>query len=88
MIVKVKDKPCIVDVKIFRSSLNLTTPLAYTPALRFSDIMTVKMPNHELKMLNWPYSVVLSRRVKIGVVMNDIPRCMKAQTKNQKEALT
>ena len=76
------------EVKAFRSLLNLTTPLAYTPAFKLSDTITVKMPSHELKILNWPYSVVLSKRVKMGVVMNEIPRCMKAQIKNQKEALT
>ena len=52
MSVRVRDKPCIDDVNVFRSSLNFTTPLAYTPALRLSDIITVKMPSQELKMLN------------------------------------
>ena len=86
--VKVRDRPCIEDVNTFRSSLNLMTPLAYTPALKFSDTTTVKMPSHELKILNCPYSAVDSKRVKIGVVRKDIPFWRNAHIRNQNDALT
>ena len=48
----------------------------------------VMISSHELNAPYCPYSDVDSRRVKIGVVIVDMPFCMKEQIKNQNDART
>lgn len=88
MSTSVNVNPCNEEEKILRSASYLTNPRVYTPANRFSETQTVNMSNHELKILNSPYSAADINLVNIGVVMNDMPFCKNAQIKNQNEALT
>ena len=44
--------------------------------------------SQESKALYSPYSAVVNSLVKIGVVITEIPFCMKEHTRNHSDALT
>ena len=63
-------------------------PWEYTPEYRFRHTIGVIIYIQELKTLKLPYSSVVKTRVKIGVVMVDMPFCKKEHTKKTIEAFT
>lgn len=50
--------------------------------------MADAMPSHDVNTPYWPYSDVVNRRVKMGVVITDMPRCKNEQNRNHNDAFT